>query len=196
MTAGQVWAKREYIMKINGVTVFQETLTTNSSRPHLHTHTHTPPHACVIRRLHECLRTDPRRNELKSLVLRRLSSATTHGAQWTNGAATQKGAKQSDAKKTIRMLGVRRRPGDFIPFIAAYSHFCISSVQSTPAQAPPLNSYRALVCVGVVHSEQWIKQLISSSFCQSEWQMNAWWTDALKSNLSLQRKFIERLRAN
>lgn len=109
-------------MKINGVTVFQETLTMNSSLCELPAakpaHTH---HPCVIRRL---------RTELKSL--RHSSSATEHNERRPH----KKGGKQNEAaKKAILSVTQCERDhdeDDFIPFIVAYRHFCISSLAFDP----------------------------------------------------------------
>lgn len=169
MTAGQVWAKREYIMKINGVTVFQETLTMNSSLCidiSVRKHTHT---ACMCNSTAAwvvCKK--KKKTQLKSLVVRRSSSATR--AQWSGH--TEEVASKMMLKKTNLMFGVAHKEKDDDDFMPVYSNlqtlFCWSfPCAVNPTHATALIKFESTF-IRRVAAKQWIKQFICNSSCQSD----------------------------
>lgn len=115
-------------MKINGVTVFQETLTMNPSLcapTGRKTYTYTPLTLCM------CNSTVENRTEISPAFI-----ACHHGH---NGRPhTKKDGKQNEAAKkailTVTQSETERDndKDDFIPFIAGYRHFCISASAFDP----------------------------------------------------------------
>lgn len=167
MTAGQVWAKREYIMKINGVTVFQETLTMNPSlyaSTGRKTYTHPSHYACVIRRL---------RTELKSLRHSSLATMGTMGGHTQKRWQTKWGSKKGNSHRHPKWDWERQRQRRFYTVYSRLPSLLHLRLRIRPLPRHLLNS-NPLLCVMCrsvdvdLHLKQWIKQLIGNSFCQSE----------------------------